>query len=104
MKVLVEELDNLAMLVGEVLPVVCLDSWEDNTEVLPDSDRDSESVEEEVEVLSLAFLAILDGSGVAMKDESVGFAVLELMVLGIAVASGLGDLLIEKRVKLALEE
>ena len=97
-----EELENLAMLVGEVLPVVCLDSWEDNTEVLPDSD--SESVEEEVEVLSLAFLATLDGFGVAMKDESVGFAVLELMVFGIAVASGLGDLLIEKRVKLALEE
>ena len=96
-----EELENLAMLVGEVLPVVCLDSWEDNTEVLPDIE---ESVEEEVEVLSLAFLAILDGFGVAMKDESVGFAVLELMVFGIAVASGLGDLLIEKRVKLALEE
>ena len=94
-----EELENLAMLVGEVLPVVCLDSWEDNTEVLPDIE---ESVEEEVEVLSLAFLAILDGFGVAMKDESVGFAdVLELMVFGIAVASGLGDLLIEKRVKLA---
>ena len=97
-----EELEDLAMLVGEVLPVVCLDSWEDNTEVLPDSD--SESVEEEVEVLSLAFLAILDGFGVAMKDESVGFAdVLELMVFGIAVASGLGDLLIGKRVKLVLE-